>query len=151
MKLKHLVLTIAVAGSVSLTFSNPQRTYAASWHSGTPSFAKGYWHNSQSGSRGTTYRIFKNKIWFRVSGWSYFPNHHRMRLPWHGYDYIKFKYDTSDVAILHFRNPQTGKWSYLELEKGKNKNRVNLYWAEHVQGLIASFHNEPEKLYRGVK
>lgn len=123
-----------------------QQASAYSWHSGTPSFAKGYWHTRGRGS--VTFHVFKNHVWFRYSGWSRYGSR-KWRAPWHGYDHTRFAYKVKSAALVYVDNQQDGQWLYLGVEK-ISQNHIRLFTQKSIKGGMVYFY-KPENLYRGIK
>lgn len=83
------------------------------FHSGSPSYAHGYWHDSHYTSliRGTHY-------WFRISGWNNIGKD-KFRFPYHGYDRMHYIQERDHDLILAY-NAQTGFYNYLTFKDSGN-------------------------------
>ncbi|MCH4165099.1 MAG: hypothetical protein LKF37_10035 [Lentilactobacillus diolivorans] len=85
------------------------------FHSGSSSYAHGYWHDSHYTSliRGTHY-------WFRISGWNGLGKD-RFRFPYHGYDRIHYIQEGNHDLIFAY-NSQTGFYDYITFKNPGNSN-----------------------------
>jgi hypothetical protein len=85
------------------------------FHSGSPSYAHGYWHDRHYTSliRGTHY-------WFRISGWNDLGKD-KFRFPYHGYDRIHYIQEGNHDLILAY-NSQTGFYDYITFKNPGNSN-----------------------------
>lgn len=96
--------------------NNPTTWYKKiNFHSGSPSYAHGYWHDSHYTSliRGTHY-------WFRISGWNNIGKD-RFRFPYHGYNHIHYIQEGNHDLILAY-NSQTGFYDYITFKNSGNSN-----------------------------